>query len=200
MTTNLKNVLVLFGVGLTAAVASYAWLHFAGFNDENLLILLRLTARAAFMIYLVVFVARPLRQLFATQATRWLLRERRSLGIAFAAIHTVHLGLIACRFGSNPELEYSVSGGFVGGIAYLLLYLMLITSFDAPARAIGPQAWRRLHKTGLYVIGFVFVATLLPDPGQPILTTERLWFTVLTAGAVFIRMTAWLAAKEKIST
>jgi DMSO/TMAO reductase YedYZ heme-binding membrane subunit len=112
-------------------------------------------------------------------------------------MHTVHLALIGCRFESFPDLEYTVSGGIVGGLAYLLIYLMLITSFDAPARAIGAKAWRRLHKTGLYVVGFVFVATLLPEEGQPVFTADRLWFTALTAGAVFIRMTAWLALKKK---
>lgn len=191
-----KNFLVLFGVLLATAAVCGAYLAATGFSDETLRVLLRLTARVSFMLFLVVFVARPLRQLVPADWTRRLLRERRSIGIAFAAVHTVHLALIAWRFSAFPELEYAVSGGVVGGLAYALIYLMLLTSFDGPARAIGPAAWRRLHKTGLYVVGFVFVATLLPEPGAPFLTFERAWFVVLTAGAIVIRLTAWLAKRR----
>ncbi len=191
----MKNLAVLFGVLIPASLASIAFLQFAGTSDDNLNALLRLTARTSFMIYLLIFVARPLWQLSKADWSRRLLRERRSLGIAFAAMHTVHLGLIAYRYGTVPGLQYEVSNGIFGGTAYALIYLMLITSFDAPARAIGPKNWRRLHKTGLYFIGLIFVATLLPEPGQPLFTMERAWFFLLTAGALFVRLTAYFARR-----
>lgn len=74
---------------------------------------------------------------------------------------------------------------------------MLLTSFDTPARMIGAKYWRQLHKTGLYFVGFVFVATLLPEPGDPVYTMERAWFTILAGGAIVIRLTAWLATRQK---
>lgn len=152
----------------------------------------------AFMVYLVIFVARPLRQLLPNDMTKWLLRERRALGIAFAAVHTVHLGLIFTRLDLASLLARPVIGTAVGATAYLLMYLMLLTSFDAPARRLGPQHWHRLHKTGLYFIGFVFFATLLPEPGQPVYTLERAWLYTLTGLAVFARLTAWFATRKRL--
>ena len=188
---------MLLGVSLPLALACVLYLRFEGASDANLVMLLTLTARIAFMIYLLIFIARPLRQLFSSGLSKWLLRERRSLGIAFAAVHTVHLGLIFTRHDVESLLERPLVGTAVGATAYLLMYLMLLTSFDAPARRIGPRNWRRLHKTGLYFIGFVFFATLLPEPGQPVYTFDRAWLFTLTGIAVVIRLTAWFAARAR---
>lgn len=197
LSSNQKNFAVLFGVALPVALACLLFLRSYGFSDENLVGLLALTARIAFMIYLVIFVVRPLRQLLPNDLTKWLLHERRSLGIAFAAVHTVHLGLIFTRHDLESLLDRPLIGTVVGATAYLLMYLMLLTSFNAPARSIGPKNWRRLHKTGLYFIGFVFFATLLPEPGQPVYTFERAWLYALTGIAVVVRLTAWFAARKR---
>lgn len=197
MSSNGKNVLILGGVIVPASLAAIAYLWATDSSDDSLRLALRLTARLSYMMYLLVFVARPLRQLVAGTATGWLLRERRSIGIAFAAMHSVHLGLIAYRFSVVPGLEYAVIDAVFGGTAYLLLYLMLITSFDAPARALGAKNWRLLHKIGLYYIGFIFVATLLPEAGEPVYRLERTWFVVLTGLALFIRLTAYFATRRK---
>ncbi len=72
-----------------------------------------------------------------------MLKNRRYFGIVFAGSHTVHLALII-KFALDPiNLPPTL---LIGGTAYALLQLMLITSFNAPAAAVGPVAWRRLHK------------------------------------------------------
>ncbi|MDX1515349.1 MAG: hypothetical protein R3288_00845 [Woeseiaceae bacterium] len=197
ISSNRKNVAVIAAVALPTTLGCMVYLDVAGSGDEQLLVLLRLTARLAFMLFLVVFIARPLRQLVKNPFTRWLLRERRSFGIAFAAVHSVHLGLIAYRFATIPGLNYGIAEAIIGGTAYALMYLMLLTSFDAPARAVGARNWRRLHKTGLYFIGAIFLFTLLPEPDQPLLTWERAWFVTLTAAALVVRLTAWLARSNR---
>lgn len=197
MTSNQKNIAIMAGVFLPVVAASYAYLKLAGHTDETLRMLLRITARAAFMLFLVIFAARPLRQLVRTDLTKWLVKERRSLGIAFAMVHIAHLTLIACRFSSIPALEYPPSSAAGGGLAYLFVLLMLITSFNAPARAIGPKAWKAVHKVGLYYIFAIFIFTLLPEVGEPVYTWERAWFTMLTGLAIFIRLTAFFAKRKK---
>lgn len=197
MTSNGKNVAVLAGVALPASIGCLAYLGVAGTSDENLRTVLTLTARLSFLIYLAIFVARPLAQIAPSRPTGRLLRERRSLGVAFAAMHTVHLGLIAYRYSTVPGLDYPLVDALFGGTAYAFIYLMLITSFDRPARAIGRTAWRRLHKAGLYYVGFIFIATLLPEPGEPVYTLERAWIVTLTGLAVFVRLTAWFARRQR---
>lgn len=81
----------------------------AGNSGENLFVVLRLTALSAFIVLLVVFVARPLQQMFRTPMTISLLRNRRLLGIAFAGIHTVHLGLIIYRARVIESFEFSIA-------------------------------------------------------------------------------------------
>lgn len=115
MTSTKKNLSVLFGVFVPTALACFLYLNAGGHTDDNLNTLLRWTARMSFVIYLVIFVARPLRQLLANGTTNWLLKERRSLGISFAAMHSVHLALIAClcllRTLSTPQsLTFRGSG------------------------------------------------------------------------------------------
>lgn len=197
-TSSRKNLWIFFAVLVPTVVFCVLYLDGVGHDDDSIRLLQRLTARLSFMIYLLIFVARPLRQLLRTDTTRLLLKERRSLGIALAAMHSAHLALIAYRFSSIPGLSYGFAEGVLGGTAYLLLYLMLITSFDGPARAVSPIAWRRLHKFGLYYIGLIFVSTLLPEKGEQLLAPERVWFVILTAGAIFIRLTAYFAARKKI--
>lgn len=197
MTSNGKNVAILAAVALPTSIICIAVLGAAGASDEHLRTLLTLTARLSFLIFLAIFVARPLAQIAPSRATGRLLRERRSLGVAFAAMHTVHLALIAYRYSTVPGLEYPLVDALFGGTAYAFVYLMLLTSFDGPARALGRTAWRRLHKAGLYYIGFIFIATLLPEPGEPVYTFERAWFVALTGLAVFVRLTAWFAHRQQ---
>ena len=74
-----------------------------------------------------------------------------------------------------------------------------MTSFDGPARAIGPLNWRRLHKTGLYALGVAFLSTLLPETREEMFAPERWWFMILTAAALLIRLTAFFATRRRRS-
>ena len=197
MSSNHKNVLILISVTAVTATGVALYLDASGTSDENLRTMLRLTARLAFLVYLLVFIARPLRQLVRTRATRWLLAERRSFGLAMAAIHFVHMALIVYRASYSPEFEFKFPAQIIGSLIYALMLGMVITSFEQPARMIGPRNWRRLHKTGLYALGIAFLSTLLPEERSELFDHDRLWFVVLTAGAVFIRLTAYYAERGR---
>ena len=186
-----RKTLAVFSAALLAAglPALYQVQH-AGAEAENLQFILRVTARFALLIYLVVFVARPLRQLWPVPTTSKLLRKRRLIGVAFAGIMTVHLAFIGWLWIfviAKPLPPLSLIGG---GGAYLLMLLMLITSFDGPARALGPKNWRRLHKTGLYWIGIVFANTIIPDVVKDPTDPYYLGLTLLILAAIALRVLA----------
>lgn len=168
-----------------------------GSEDENLQWLLRLTARLAFVLFVIAFIARPLRQILRTNTTAWLLRERRSFGLAFAAVHLVHAALIFYLAEASTVFEFEFPKHLFGGAIYVLIVLMMITSFDKPARWLGAKNWRRLHKTGLYVIALAFVQTLLPNTREELLEFDRMWFVVLVSGAAVIRLTAYFAIRKQ---
>lgn len=192
MTSNQKNWMVLLASMMVIGLPVLTHLQLNAVNDDSVGLMLRVTARASFLIYLIIFMARPMRQLFDVPLISTIKKNRRYLGIALAGSHTVHLILIAWYFAFIIDVEPPILVLVVGGAAYALLYLMLITSFNRPAAAIGPVAWRRLHKTGLYWLGAIFaIASVSRFLAQP----DKLAYmisTFLILLAVGIRIVAFL--------
>ena len=188
-----QNLLVFFGVVAMIGGVSALWLASGELSDERIRASLRWSADLAFVIYLVVLVARPLQQLLRSDWTAALLRNRRNVGVAFAAAMTGHLGLIIYRFTSQAELDFPPPN-FVGYGAYTVFYLMLITSFDRPKRALGPKAWKALHRLGLIWAAIIFG---LPRALEDLTDPEYLRFGIPFSIAVLIRVTAWQLSRRQ---
>lgn len=146
---------------LCAAVALVAGLlvsvTLAGAADalEGWQLAARFTARLAFLVFLPVYIASAWHRLAPGAASRWLMRNRRSLGLAFATAHTVHLVALTVfnrMAGQVPDPSALV----VGGGAYVMLLAMALTSNDAAVRRLGPRRWKRLHAVGIHWLWFVF--------------------------------------------
>ena len=195
MTSNQRNWTVFLTTMGVALAVSFAVLAVAGKNEENIRSLLRMTARLAFLLLLVVLVARPLRQLVKTPGTLTLLKNRRSLGVSFAGMHTAHLALIMTLAYRVPAFELNWITRLPGMATYMMIYLMLITSFDRPARAIGKKRWKVLHKVGLYWLFIAFAQRELPrslDNVDPVI-----WLlTALITAALVIRITAFFVTRR----
>jgi DMSO/TMAO reductase YedYZ heme-binding membrane subunit len=192
MTSNQRNWAVFLATAGAGLAASFAVLFVAGSNEDNIRALLRLTARAAFLLLLVVFVARPLRQLVRTPGTLALLKNRRLLGIGFAGIHTAHLTLIFYLIHQVPSFEFDWLSRLPGIATYSMMYVMLITSFDRPARAIGAKRWKILHKIGLYWLFAAFAQRELPRSFDNV--DLAIWLlTACIAAALLIRLSAFVA-------
>src|ERR1041384_7343453 len=65
--------------------------------------ILRWTARTSLLLFLCAFTASSLRAAVPSRATRWLLDERRYLGVSFAVSHTIHLAAIVALARSAAE-------------------------------------------------------------------------------------------------
>ena len=189
-----RNWQVFFATYLLAGGISVLWLVSTPMTDDDIRIPTRYTAQIAFALYIVVLVARPLQQLLRQDWTAALLRTRRLIGVAFAAVMTAHLGLIAYRFGTQPELEYPLFSLLFGGTAYALFYLMLITSFDGPKKALGPRKWKILHRTGLVWAALIFG---LPRSFEDLSDPEYLKFGIPFVIALLIRFTAWQRSRRR---
>ena len=148
---------------MAAGLFGSAALFFAaGFTDDNVALALRLTARVAFVIFLLAFVARTAHQVFVTHFTSKLLRRRRLLGIAFAGMHTAHLLLIFYRLRVNDDFAMSVTENGPGAFIYLVILALFATSFDATARMLGSTWWKRLHTVGIWLIFIAFTQREIP--------------------------------------
>jgi methionine sulfoxide reductase heme-binding subunit len=112
------------------------------------------SVRCALPLFLIAFTASSLATLWPSRSTRWLLRNRRYIGLAFAFGMGWHFSFVAYSiilFGNQLNPRATALDLF--GLAFLLM--MTVTSFRWCARHLSPANWRRLHKTGVYVIWFV---------------------------------------------
>lgn len=188
MTSSQKNVRVFTAAFLAFSLPAYLYLQQHGWDEDSLGVTLRLSARLSLLVYLLIFVARPLRDLAANALSRNLVKYRRLLGVAFAAIMTAHFILLVTLNGLPAAIG--------GMIVYAFIYLMLITSFNKPAAALGPKRWRLLHKTGLYVIGYALAqaqfSRILTGVGEPV----HYVLAALILLAVGIRVGAWVKKRR----
>lgn len=155
---------------------------------------LRLTARTSLALFLLAFAASSLRRLWPVPATAWLLRNRRYVGVSFAASHFIHLGLVASLLRFDPARFDSLLGLVPGAGAYLWLAAMTATSFDRMRAWLGQTWWRRLHLTGSWWIWAVFAGNLTPKAARGI-------GHALAAAAVYavfaLRIAAWWRSRAR---
>lgn len=145
--------------GLGVAAMATAAMVSAADPVDGARLAIRLTARTSLVLFMTVFTASALTRLAPSNVTNWLRANRRYLGVAFAISHFVHLLAIV----TLARLDYAVFLQLTnivtylgGGLAYLVIVLMTITSFDRTAALIGRRAWAWLHVGGLWYIWFSF--------------------------------------------
>ena len=143
-------------------------------SGSDLRALIRVTARTSAVWFTLAFVARPLTSLRAPGA-KWLLRNRRYLGLAMGISHTAHLVaivLVARREGSIFWNKLSTATLIGGGFGYLLLAAMVATSWDGAQAWLGRRRWRALHLTGMWTFWLIFT---LAYPPLLLAAALRMW-------------------------
>ena len=139
------------------------------FKVEGVRLVIRFTARTSLMLFCLAFSAGALARLWPDGWTRWQRRNRRYLGVTFAASHGIHAIAIACFAAMDPAgfiAATSTASYLFGDIGYAFIIAMTATSFDRTAAAIGPRAWRILHLFGGYYLWFQFMVSFgkrIPD-------------------------------------
>ena len=124
-----------------------------GTGEDGARQLIRVSAGSSLLLFALAWSASSLNTLLAENTWRPVLQARRRLGIAFALSHTVHLGAIIWLVEVAFNGDYSELGElYAGGVIYLFIYLMLLTSNDNAVKALGAKWWKRLHKVGGYLI------------------------------------------------
>ena len=146
---------------LVAALCSAIFLA-AGGGEAGWRAAIRMSARTSLVLFAAAFVASSLRIVWPNVFTRWLLVNRRYVGVSFAASHAIHLvaivtlALVAVDFRLDPATLIA------GGLAYVFLAAMTATSFDRSAAWLGPRRWHQLHRTGMYYCWVIFFVSFLP--------------------------------------
>lgn len=133
-------------------------LFFYGFTETGTRHAIRWTARISVVLFSLAFAASGLHRIFQNSLTFWLLMNRKYLGISFAIIHLIHLFfLVILQFNFHPVFEKAKAISlFGGGVAYLFVVLMLLTSFERFSKHLSKKWWKLLHTVGGYWILFIF--------------------------------------------
>ncbi|MCP3725265.1 hypothetical protein M3I53_19420 [Paraburkholderia sp. CNPSo 3272] len=155
----------LFGV-LTVIVTLFALTAFAIAPNEveSLQYAIRATARTSFILFLTVFLATSFARLVPSALTRALVRERRYIGLSFAASQFLHAVALIIYIRTAPDSFWvgrTPATNIPGSIGYLMILLLTVTSFAMPARLVGPANWRRLHLAGVWIFAVIFAASFL---------------------------------------
>jgi DMSO/TMAO reductase YedYZ heme-binding membrane subunit len=172
--------------GLFAGLAAVAAAFVAGGSNADIALhAARWTARTALPLFLVAYLASSLLRLWPGTASRALMRRRRQWGLGFALAHTIHLVALAINvqvFGPSRAPETLIGGG----LAYVLILLMALTSNDWSMQKLG-RNWKRLHRLGVHYIWLIFTISYAGRLGDPEIGAV---FTPIMLGALALRLYA----------
>ncbi len=125
-------------------------------SAEEVSSLIQLSVRCSVPWLYLAFAASSLQVLFPGPFTRWLMRNRRMVGLCFAAGMAWQLTFIlwlVTGFWSHYVDEVYLFGDIVIQIpGYLFLSAMTVTSFMPVRRRLSARQWRVLHSTGIYFV------------------------------------------------
>ena len=196
-----KQGLVLLGYALVAAtIIGIVGFQFPGEDHDPIIGALLSTGRFAFLVFLIPLFARPLRTLVKNSFTAALMRWRRNAGIVYGGIQTIHLFIVAAMFllMTNPPTETIMV--IIGSLGLLLALGMLLTSFPAPTKALGPKNWKTLHKTGFYIFMVVYFYDFVVEPILLDNPTSHLFWGALTVAGMLVRIIVMFRHSPRVAS
>ena len=176
-----------------SAVLTAVTLAIYGIEKQGIINWLDVTGRAGMITFTAAFIASPLHKLFPNYYSRWLLKNRRFLGIAFGFQHLVfHLPAVIWFL---AIAKVPIDALVTGALGFAVVIPMQITSFEGPTKWIGPRNWKILHRTGMFYLMYVFIISFWPGiSGNPSFSESYLInyaaFELTLLIAVFLRIVA----------
>ena len=153
---------VKLAVGLPILLYA-AFFFFIGFNEDGTRAAIAWSAKISILLFCLAFAASAAHLRIRNSLSFWWLMNRKYFGISFAINHLLHLGfLVILQQVFHPVFDLAASTSLMaGGIAYLFIVLMLLTSFEAFSKYLSRKNWKLLHTIGGYWIWMIFMSTYL---------------------------------------
>ena len=158
--------------------------------------MIQLSVRCAVPLLYVAFAASSVNVLMPGSFGRWILRNRKFIGLSFAAAMAWQLFFILWMFTQYTEYYieqvYVLSDLIEGVGGYLLLAAMVLTSFRFGRSRLTAKRWKILHTVGIYwlwmYIWFAYWWYLFYNTTHVALDSVYYWAGFL---AWALRMAAW---------
>lgn len=189
-----RNEAIVLAGGVAGLVLAALCLALTGRGQHGTVTGLRATAVLALPFLVGAYAAPALAVLWPGKFSEWLLARRRPFGLAFAAIFSVHLVLIARFLSLPPSPPPTALGLTLGFVAYMLLAGMVLTSFSRIARILGAARVHLLRRVGEQWVFAVFTLTLINGASKH----SVLWLAPLAIvmAAYAMRFKAWQRASR----
>ena len=150
----ITGITILFYIGLIV---------YHGWTEAANRAIIQWTARVSFVCFCLAFAANGLHQVGKNSLSFWVLMNRKHLGISFGISHYVHLiALVLPQYIFHPVFtKADTSSLMAGGMAYVFLTLMFLTSFERFASYLTKKQWKWLHVIGGAWIWVIFMSSYL---------------------------------------
>lgn len=147
---------------IALALAAFVVVVF-GTGQRGLVNALRVSARWSFLPFWLSYAARPLAGLFG-QRFAPLARRARDFGLAYAAAHLVHAGLVVWLYAISAKAPVPLSSALFFGTGLFWTYLLALLSAKRVSRWFEPQLLRLLRQFGAQFIMFAFFVDFARAP------------------------------------
>jgi len=123
-------------------------------SGEGVSSMIQLSVRCAIPWLYLAFATSSIQVLFPGLLSRWLLRNRKFIGLCFAAAMAWQLLFIVWL--TTVHNDYYIKEVYVlrdaleGIMGYIFLIAMTLTSFKFGRKRLKPRQWKYLHKLGIY--------------------------------------------------
>lgn len=186
---------VLLFVTVILSGLSAFFLALYGIGEESIRFLIRWTAKGSTILFSIAFGISSIQHLMQHSGLARIYSYRPHIGLAFGTFHTFHLFfLVWLQSTVHPVFTLAKTSSLLGGgLAYLFMYLMMITTFPFFKSKFSPALWKALHLMGGYWIWIIFFRSYF----KQVLYQERGYVLLTVLVFVFLARMAKLLFKKK---
>ena len=174
-------------------------------SAEGISSMIQLSVRCAVPWLYLAFAASSIQVLFPGPFGRWILRNRKYLGLCFTAAMAWQLlfilWLVTVHTDYYVEEVYVMRDAIEGVVGYAFLIAMTLTSFRFGRKYLKPRQWRLLHLSGIYFLWAyafsVYWWELFYYPDPVVIDYVYYWGGFLAWG---LRSAAWYKKRHKLAT
>ncbi|MDA7979418.1 MAG: hypothetical protein MPJ50_11700 [Pirellulales bacterium] len=164
-----KSVYLVCGLLLTSCLLiSFASLDF---SEPAMRQRVRIASRIALAFFILAFLARPLAKVWQHNVSKFLLRNRRHLGICAAISQTVFILLVAWTYSNIPrplDEILTLREMIIGYSGMATYWILALTSNNKSMKLLG-RNWHLLHTLGLYYLWYIYINSYAPGVlGNPV--------------------------------
>lgn len=189
MSERVRHTTPIILIAAIGALLAGGWgLQVLGGNQDGFRAAARFTARWSFAWFLIAWSASALATLWPGGWRAALLFNRRGFGLGFATAHLIHAAffIVAILVMGAPAALATVIGG---GLGYVFVIVMALTSTDEWVRKLTPKRWKLLHTIGAGYIALIFFFTYFKRLGtDPVLGATGLSVLGLV---IALKLAAW---------